>query len=141
MHYSVQESLDSLFTSLRKILLTNQIRFVGVLSVFSSFFAPKPNYADINSFETINSDDLDFLDTPTESAAGPTAADRRSPEFDSSDTTESDFLRENSSVANNGDLSKIIRDPKTGTTYYLDEKAMKYYYVDPETKLTVYYSS
>ena len=38
------------------------------------------------------------------------------------------------------DLPKIIRDPNTGTTYYLDEANQRYYYVDPETNKSIYYN-
>jgi hypothetical protein len=37
-------------------------------------------------------------------------------------------------------LAKIIRNPTTGTTYYLDETYQRYYYVDPATNSSVYYN-
>lgn len=46
----------------------------------------------------------------------------------------------NISSAESDNLPKIIRDPSTGTTYYLDEANQRYYYIDPETNNSVYYN-
>ena len=37
-------------------------------------------------------------------------------------------------------LAKIIRNPTTGITYYLDETYQRYYYVDPATNSTTYFN-
>ena len=44
------------------------------------------------------------------------------------------------STLNSQGLDKIIRNPDTGVTYYLDERVNKYYYVDATTKQSVYYN-
>lgn len=37
-------------------------------------------------------------------------------------------------------LPKTIKSPDTGITYYLDELIFRYYYIDPTTNASVYYS-
>jgi len=115
---------------------------MGALTFFSILFRPRPNYENL---ENVTTDDFDFLDSETESAGGSSTFDDANTDFDSFDSTfTSGKASQNSagqSTPSSQTLHKIIRNPETGVTYYLDEKVNKYYYVDPETNQTVYYSS
>ncbi len=128
---------------------------MGFLTVLSWMFSgPQENY------ESVPIDDSDFEDT--ESAGGSDFA----PNGDTSTSSPpssgfpggSDFGSngDSSTISNNPQtpanpaqppstlnsqgLDKIIRNPDTGVTYYLDERVNKYYYVDATTKQSVYYN-
>ena len=48
---------------------------------------------------------------------------------------------QNNTLLPTSSLAKIIRNPNTGVTYYLDERNFKYYYVDHATNTSVYYKA
>lgn len=102
-----------------------------------------------NTYDSLENEDIDMNDQtladPTDSQdfdsfGSDGNTEEVNADINAEEVNDSAISSPNLPSEESDDLPKIIRDPNTGTTYYLDEANQKYYYVDPESNNSVYYN-